>query len=27
VLGSLLFFVVTVAKRSTIPWHDSVAKN
>jgi NitT/TauT family transport system permease protein len=26
VLGSLLFFAVTVAKRSTIPWHDSVAK-
>lgn len=26
VMGSVLFFAVTVAKKSTIPWHDSVAK-
>ncbi|MGH8868224.1 MAG: ABC transporter permease [Actinomycetes bacterium] len=26
VMGSILFFAVTAAKRATIPWHDSVAK-
>lgn len=25
-MGSVLFFAVTIAKRSAIPWHDSVAK-